>query len=139
MTMLRVVSPFTSLLGIGASVLLGSSAIVHTQGRNDMATSQILMFHWAVRDPDGLPVLDDTDKTLFGVPPGGTEDRMTPRFDLDKTGIYTVTIELLMNPDNPVVVDSYEGDLCVVTEEYAGSITKKELEYDNVRGPIPVY
>jgi len=38
-----------------------------------------------------------------------------------------------------VVVDRYEGDLCVVTEEYAGSITKKELEYDNVRGSIPVY
>jgi len=139
MTMLGVVSPFTSQLAIGASVLLGSSAIVHTQGRNDMSTSQILMFHWVVRDPDGLIALEDTDKTLFGVPPGGIEDRMTPRFDLNKSGNWTVTIELLMNPGFPVVVDSYEGLLCVVTEEFAGTITRKELEYDHVRGAIPVY
>ncbi|GAI98061.1 unnamed protein product, partial [marine sediment metagenome] len=38
-----------------------------------------------------------------------------------------------------VVVDRYEGLLCRVTEEYAGTITKKELEYDSVRGNIPVY
>jgi len=118
MITLEVQSPSTSnLLALASSVPIGQSAIVHTQGRNDMATSQILMFHWAVRDPDGLLVLDDTDKTLFGVPPGGTEDRMTPRFDLDKEGTYTARIELLMNPDNPVVVDSYEGDLCTVTTE----------------------
>jgi len=104
-----------------------------------MSTSQILMFLWTVRDPDGLVALDDTDKTLFGVPPGGTEERMTPRFDLDKPGTWTVTMALLMNPDNPVIVDSYEGVLCEVTEEYAGSIIKKELEYDGVRGDIPVY
>lgn len=139
MTMLEVISPFPSLFGIGASVLIGSSAIVHTQGRNDMSTSQILMFHWVVWDPDGLIALEDTDKTLFGVPPGGTEDRMTPRFDLDKAGTWTALIELLMNPDSPIVVDSYEGVLCVVTEEFAGTIIKKELEYDHVRGAIPVY
>jgi len=80
-----------------------------------MATSQILMFHWVVRDPDGLIVLDDTDKTLFGVAPGDDEERVTPRFDLNKIGIYTTRVELLMNPDNPVVVDSYDGDLCSVT------------------------
>lgn len=143
MTMLGVVSPFTSLLGIGASVPLGASAMIHTWGRNDMSTSQILMFHWVVRDPDGLQVLEDTDKTLFGVPPGGTEERMTPRFDMDKAGTWTVTMELLMNPDNPVVVDRYEGDLCIVVApppvEYAGTIIRKELEYDSVRGEIPVY
>ena len=117
MTMLERVSPFTSLLGVGASIPLGASAIVHTWGRNDMGTSQILMFSWAIRDPDGLLVLEDTDKTLFGVPPGGTEERMTPRFDLTKVGTYTLKADLLMNPDNPVIVDSYEGDLCTVTTE----------------------
>ena len=117
MTTLEVQSPSTSQLAIGASVLLGSSAIVHTQGRNDMSTSQILMFHWVVRDPDGMVVMDDTDKTLFGVPPGGTEERMTPRFDLNKEGTYTLKADLLMNPDSPLIVDSYEGDLCTVTTE----------------------
>ena len=139
MTMLAVVSPFTNIFALGASVPLGASAIVHTWGRNDMSTSQILMFYWAVWDPDGLLALEDTDKTLFGVPPGGTEERMTPRFDLDKAGTWTVTMELLMNPDDPVVVDRYDGILCVITEEYAGTITRKELEYDSVRGEIPVY
>ena len=139
MTMLRVVSPSTSLVAAGSSVPLGASVIVHTWGRNDMATSQILMFHWVVRDPDGLIALNDVDKTLFGVPPGGLEERMTPRFDLDKTGTWLVRMELLMNPDDPVVVDSYDGVLCVISEGYAGTITRKELEYDSTRGDIPVY
>lgn len=123
----------------GASVPLGARGIVHTWGRNDMSTSQILMFHWVVRDPDGLVVMDDTDKTLFGVPPGGVEERMTPRFDIDKTGNWMVTIDLIMNPDSPVIVDTYDGVLCVVTEEYAGTITRKELEYNETRDTIPVY
>ena len=122
-----------------SSVPLGASVIVHTWGRNDMSTSQILMFHWLVRDPDGLPVLEDTDKTLFGVPPGGIEERMTPRFDIHKPGTWTVTMELLMDPDNPVVVDRYDGILCGITEVFGGTITRKELEYDSVRGAIPVY
>ena len=39
----------------------------------------------------------------------------------------------------PINVDIYEGVLCRVTEEYAGTIIKKELEYDSARGDIPVY
>lgn len=118
MIALEVKSPSTSnLLALASGVPIGQRGIVHTWGRNDMSTSQILMFHWVVWDPDGLLVLEDTDKTLFGVPPGGIEERMTPRFDLDKEGAYTLKAELLMNPDDPVVVDSYEGDLCTVTLE----------------------
>ena len=118
MIALEVKSPSTSnLLALASGVPIGQSGIVHTWGRNDMSTSQILMFRWTVWDPDGLLVLEDTDKTLFGVPPGGTEERMTPRFDLDKEGTYTLKADLLMNPDNPVIVDSYEGDLCTVTLE----------------------
>ncbi|GAI59998.1 unnamed protein product, partial [marine sediment metagenome] len=44
-----------------------------------------------------------------------------------------------MNSASPVMVDSYDGVLCRVIEEYAGTIIKKELEYDSVRGDIPVY
>ncbi|GAI91940.1 unnamed protein product, partial [marine sediment metagenome] len=118
MITLEVQSPSTSnLLTLASSVPIGQSAIVHTEGRNDMATSQILGFHWVVKDPDGLVVEDYEDWTLFGVAPRDTEERRTPRFDLDKTGTYTLKADLLMNPDNPVVVDSYEGDLCTVTTE----------------------
>lgn len=114
---LETQSPFTnSLLALASSVPLGARGRVWTQGRNDMATSQILMFHWIVRDPGGLVVLDECDKTLFGVAPGDTEDRRTPYFDLDKLGTYSLKADLLMNPDSPVVVDSYDGDLCSTVE-----------------------
>ncbi|GAH88266.1 unnamed protein product, partial [marine sediment metagenome] len=39
------------------------------------------------------------------------------------------------------IVDRYIGDLCTVeavVEEYAGSISRKELDYDAVRVPFPV-
>ena len=139
MTQLEVQSPYISILNVGASVPIGTIGKVWTTGRNDMSTSQVVMFYWAVRDPDGLLVLEDDDKTLFGVSPGDTEKRGTPSFNIDKPGTWTILIQFLMNPDDPVVVDSYEGDLCVVTEEFAGTITEKELQYDSVRSPIPVY
>ncbi|GAH37212.1 unnamed protein product, partial [marine sediment metagenome] len=50
-----------------------------------------------------------------------------------------IRIDLIMNLDSPVVVDTYDGVLCVVTEVFAGTITRKELKYDNVVGDIPVY
>ena len=50
-------------------------------------------------------------------------------------------VELLMNPDNPEIVDRYIGDLCTVAAvpEYKGTISKKELDYDGARSIIPVY
>ena len=39
------------------------------------------------------------------------------RFDLSKAGKYTIWVELLMNPDNPQIVDRYIGDLCTVEPE----------------------
>ena len=126
----------------GASVPLGASAIVHTWGRNDMTLSQRMGFRWLVYAPyvgaKPPPTVNYTDWTMFGVAPGDVEERMTPRFDLNQPGEWTVLMELLMNPGDPVVVDTYEGLLCVV-EGWAGTITKKELEYDGTRGAIPVY
>ena len=140
--MMRLGVPSQSSNGQIASVPLGQRGIIHTEGRNDMDTSQIMMFRWVVIDPDGVVALEDTDKTLFGVPPRGTEERMTPRFDLNKPGNWGCIIELLMNPDDPVVVARYEGALCVVVAPplpvYAGTLSKMELEYDSTRDTIPV-
>ncbi|GAH58047.1 unnamed protein product, partial [marine sediment metagenome] len=63
------------------------------------------------------------------------------QFDLNKVGKYTTWIELQMgSQDNPEMVDLYIGDLCTVSvPEYKGSIARKELEYDETRGAIPVY
>lgn len=135
-----VESPFTSLLAVGASVPIGTRGLVHVWGRNDMTTTQRMGIGWTVTDPDGVIVEE------YGIweawphtGPGVDHEFIGGRFDINKVGDYMIVIELRMNYDNPVVVDSYAGILCRVTEEYAGSITKMELEYDSARGGIPVY
>lgn len=133
-------SPFISLLAVGASVPIGTRGLVHVWGRNDMTTTQRMGIGWTVTDPDGVIVEE------YGIweawpytEPGVEKEFIGGRFDINKVGDYMIAIELRMNYDNPVVVDSYSGLLCRVTEEYAGTITKMELEYDSARGAIPVY
>ncbi len=131
-------SPFTSF-GIGASVPIGTSGLVHVWGRNDMVTTQRMGIGWTVTDPDGAIVEEyGTWEGWPYTPPGDDHEFIGGRFDINKVGAYMIAIELRMNFDDPVVVDSYVGLLCQVTEEYAGAIIKKELEYDSVRGDIPV-
>ncbi len=111
-------SPSTELLSIGASVPIGTGGKVHVWGRNDMAISQKLGVHWIVKDPDKDVVQDYEDWESFTT--GYLDDHefiSWERFDLDKEGTYTIAISLLMNQDDPVVVDSYEGDLCTTTLE----------------------
>lgn len=139
MMRLGVGSPFISLLAIGASVPLGMRGLVHVWGRNDMATTQQMGVHWIVRDPDGLVIQEYfTWEAWPYTVSGGEHGFMHDRFDINKPGNWTITIELLMNSASPVTVDSYDGILCVVTEEYAGAITRRELEYDETWAPIPV-
>lgn len=121
------------------SVPIGQRGLVHVWGRNDMATTQRMGIDWTVKDPDGGVVETHTEFEAWPhTSPGDDHEFIGGRFDLNKTGTWTIKIELLMNPDDPVVVDTYDGVLCVVTEEFAGTIVKKELEYDATRGDIPV-
>lgn len=121
------------------SVLIGQRGLVHVWGRNDMANTQRMGVDWTVKDPDGRVAETHTEFEMWPyTSPGSDHEFIGGRFDLNKAGTWTIKIELLMNPDNPVVVDTYNGVLCVVTEEFAGTITKKELEYDETRGDIPV-
>lgn len=144
MTQQSQVSPFINMLAVGASVPLGASAIVTVWGRNDMATQQQLGMRWEVRDPDGLVVEEypgggaiDWEWGYTG--PGDEQDFIGGRFDVNKPGDWTLAVELVMNPTAPVIVNTYDGLLCRVTEEFAGTITRKELTYDSTVGPIPVY
>ena len=139
-------SPFISvpdtiaeLLAVGASVPIATRGKVYVRGRNDMATGQKLGIRMIIKDPDGIVVQDYQDWEFGDTNPGDDHQFIGGRFDIDKSGDWTIVITLAMNPDNPVVVDSYSGVLCRVTEEFAGTIIKKELEYDSVRGDIPVY
>ena len=119
----------------------GQRGLVHIRGRNDMSTSQKLGIYWFVADPDGEIVEEYEDWEWGTTSPGGTHEFIGRRFDLDREK-YTMWVELLMNQDDPEIVDRYIGDLCtvvVVVLEYKGSIARKELEYDETRGNIPVY
>ncbi len=134
---ISVPDTITELLAAGASVPLGQSGLVHVWGKNDMTTSQVLIISWVVKDPTGLTVESYSDDagTI-----GSLQDHefIGGRFDINKTGNWTIAIGLFMNRAAPVLVASYDGVLGSITEEYKGSIWKKELEYDSVRDTIPV-
>ena len=131
-------SQLARAIGIGASVPIGQSGLVHIWGRNDMATHQMVGMFWEVKGPDGI-LVERYGPTWEGMTPGEEDDFIGGRFPIDKPGDWMIAVTLLMNPDSPVIVDSYDGLLCrVAEEEYAGTITRKELEYDGNRGAIPV-
>lgn len=127
----------------GSSVPVGMRGLVHVWGRNDMSTTQRLGIGWVVQDPDYKVVEEyGTWEAWPYTAPGAEHEFIGGRFDINKPGTWRIIIELRMNPDSPVVVDTYEGVLCVaeeVVEEFAGTISKMELEYDETRGSIPVY
>jgi len=72
---------------------------------------------WIVRAPGGAVVEEYSDWETFWTVPGKDHEFIGDRFDLNKVGTYTLKVDLLMNPSNPVVVDSYEGGLCTTTSE----------------------
>ena len=117
----RTNSP-TGLLSVAASVPIGKSGLVHIWGRNDASVPRHMGIHWIVKDPEGIVVENYEDwVSVFGVKieldPGDDHEFIGGRFDLAKEGTYTIAVDLLMNPDVRVIVDSYEGDLCSTTLE----------------------
>ena len=94
----------------------GKRGLVHVWGRNDMSTHQMVGMFWEVRDPDGI-LVERYGPDWEGMTAGEEDDFIGGRFDINKPGNWTITIDLLMNPDNPVVVDSYDGILCTVAAE----------------------
>ena len=117
----------------------GQRGLVHIWGRNDMSTSEKLGIYWVITDPDGMVVEEYEDWEWGTTSPGREHEFIGGRFNLDREK-YTMRVELLMNPNNPEVVDRYIGDLCTVAPEiYTGTISRKELEYNETRSIIPVY
>jgi len=114
--------------------------LVHIWGRNDTPESQRMGIYWFVADPDGM-IAEEYGPAWEAWPytgAGQEHEFIGGRFNLDREK-YTMWVELLMNKDNPEIVDTYIGDLCTVSApEYKGSISRKELEYDEARGAIPV-
>ena len=118
MIALLVTSPsHNTLLAVGVSVPIGERGIVTIWGRNDVSIDQKMGISWKVKDPDGAVVEEYSKWEAFATAPGDEQAFIGGRFDLNKLGTYTIAVNLLMNPANPVVVDSYAGDLCTTTTE----------------------
>lgn len=115
---LQITSPFNKLLAIASSVPIDTTGVVHIRGRNDMPTPQQLGIRIIVRDPDGDVIEDYGPDWEYGdTPPYDTHHFKSPSFELYKEGTYMLDVKLLMNRDNPVTVDSYDGALCTVVTE----------------------
>jgi len=120
MIQLEVLSPSYNKLSAGSSVPIGQEGLVHIWGQNNSALQQELGISWIVRDPDGLlvevyPENKDIEWSATGA--GKDHEFIGGRFEFFKEGIYTIDVKLFMNPDSPIVVDSYEGALCTTTPE----------------------
>jgi len=91
----------------------GQRGLIHVWGRNDMSTTQALGIDWVVRDPDGIEVEHYWDWS-YGHGPGDDHEFIGGRFNLAKSGTYTISVALSMNPADPEIVDTYYGNLCTV-------------------------
>ena len=106
-------SPSSSI----SSVPIGQRGLVHIWGRNDTLVTQALGIHWVVTDPAGQVVEDYADWS-YNHGPGHDHEFIGGRFDFDMQGTYRLKVDLLMNPDSPKKVATYNGVLCtVITEE----------------------
>lgn len=94
---------------------LNKRGLVHIWGRNDTSEAQRMGIYWTVRDPDDVVIETYSAWEAWPyTPPGDDHEFIGGRFNLDKPGTYTINIALSMNPDAPVIVDTYYGDLCTV-------------------------
>ncbi|MBA7583877.1 hypothetical protein ES708_25828 [subsurface metagenome] len=101
-----------------SDIPLDSKVRLHITGRNDTDSYQSLGIHWLVYDPDGAIIRNYEDWSHHHCP-GCDHTFVTSvgkEFSLNKTGTYTIKVALSMNPDDPVIVDPYIGDLCTVEE-----------------------
>lgn len=118
-----------------SNVPQGKRGLVHVWGRNDMAINQKLGISWVVRDPAGLIVKSYSDWQTFSATPGGTHEFIGGRFDINKTGNWTIAVGLFMNPASPIQVASYSGVLCTVgapPAEYTLEVTIEPPGYGYV-------
>jgi len=93
----------------------GQRGLLHIWGRNDTGVTQQMGIYWFVADPEGYVVQEYSTWEMWPyTSPGDEHGFLSSRFNLDKVGKYTIWVELLMNQDDPQVVDMYIGDLCTV-------------------------
>ena len=100
------------------NVFQGERGLVHIRGRNDTSETQRMGIHWYVYDPDGVLVEEYAAWEAWPYTGAGDDHEFIGgRFNLDKVGTYTIKVYLSMNPDAPVIVDTYNGILCTTVPE----------------------
>ena len=120
-----------------SGVPVGVRGLIHVWGRNNASISQTLGIHWIVKDPSGAVAEDYQDWEYGDTNPGEDHQFIGGRFDMTRPGTWTISIVLFLNRNASVIADSYDGILAIV-EGLSGTIVKKELEYNEHRGDIPV-
>lgn len=126
-------------LPIPAEIGLGESGQIQIKGRNDDLVAQQMGAYWRIERNDSI--VEDVEIWADElVIPGYIVAIKGSPIVFTHLGTYKLAFQLLMNKDCPEVVDFYIGDLCsVVPIAYRGTISRKELEYDETRANIPVW
>ena len=98
-----------------SDIPIGEDGLVHIWGRNDTDSAQQMGISWIIIDPDNLTVenYSDWDNWPYAGA-GGEHEFIGGRFDMSKAGMYHISVNLLMNHDSPVVIDTYTGILCTI-------------------------
>lgn len=117
----------------------GKRGKLHIWARNDTDISQKFGVKWVITDPEGIVVEDYLDWEVGGTSPGDVHKFRGDDYEYSKTGDYLVEVELMMDEDEQVVVDSYSGVLCTIGGGGATcTIAKVELEYNGAKKTAPV-
>lgn len=113
---------------------LNTRTRVRITGRNDTEETQRMGIHWFVADPDGLLVQEYSVWEAWPYTGAGAEHQFIgSSFDLSKVGQYTMQwILLLMNPDDPEVVDRYIGNLCTVKSALVPTFSELAASFSKV-------
>ena len=124
-----VTSPFNKALAI-SSIPVGQKGKVHIWGQNIGIT-------WTVTDPDGLLAEQYSDWSYSKIDPGDVHEFTGDSFEFFKEGPYAIKAHLFMLPDNPTVIDSYDGALCTIVAEAPPDEEEPDEEEPDEEEPTP--
>lgn len=119
----------------------GKSGLVHVWVKNNMPSDQQIGLAFGEADPDGLSWSGGSAYWPTPYISAGQEKEFTGgRFTFGKEGTWTITITIYNKTNGSYETFSrFDGVLCTVVPValVQGTITKKELEYNQSRAAIP--
>ena len=106
--------------GLPITIKRGLSGQLQLWAQNDMNTTQKMAAEWTILDPEGkarytYPPSLSRISSWTEVPSRKWAGYASQNLTFDKDGRWSVNARLLMNPDNPVTVDSFSGIIADVS------------------------